>query len=81
MADGPKLESYGKNRDFGPKKKVTLLYSNHVLATTRKSCSKKKSSFAQKIKGGNIILGDFWGKTHFRPKTTFQPNVKTPVSP
>ena len=38
-----------------------LLRANHVLATTRKSCSKKKSAFAQIIKGGNVILGDFLG--------------------
>ena len=46
---------------FRAQKKVTLLNGNHVLATTGKSCSKKKSAFAQKIKGGNVILGDFLG--------------------
>ena len=38
-----------------------LFNSNHVLATTGKSCSKKKVAFAQIIKGGNVILGDFLG--------------------
>ena len=47
--------------NFGPKKKRSLLYPNHVLATTGKSCSKKKVAFAQIIKGGNVILGDFLG--------------------
>ena len=56
-----KSDFLAKNRDFGPKKRVPLLYSNHVLATTGKSCSKKKRAFAQIIKGGNVILGDFLG--------------------
>ena len=56
-----KSDFWTKNRNFGPKKKESLLYSNHVLATTGKSCSKKKSAFAQIIKGGNVILGDFLG--------------------
>ena len=55
-----KSDSLSKNRDFGPKKSP-FLYSNHVLATTGKSCSKKKSACAQIIKGGNVILGDFLG--------------------
>ena len=48
-------------RNFGPKKRHPLFNSNHVLATTGKNCSKKKSAFAQIIKGGNVILGDFLG--------------------
>ena len=31
------------------------MYSNHVLATTGKSCSKKKVAFAQIIKGENVF--------------------------
>ena len=61
MGHQPKLGSYGKNRIFGPKKEVPLFAPNHVLATTGKSCSKKKSAFAQIIKGENVILGDFLG--------------------
>ena len=56
-----KSDFWTKNRNFGPKKRGPLFYSNHVLATTGKSCSKKKSAFAQIIKGGNVILGDFLG--------------------
>ena len=56
-----KLDFWTKNRNFGPKKRRPLLNSNHVLATTGKSCSKKKSAFAQIIKGGYVILGDFLG--------------------
>ena len=56
-----KSDFWTKNRNFGPKKRHTLFDSNHVLATTGKSCSKKKSAFAQIIKGGNVILGDFLG--------------------
>ena len=50
---------------FWAEKKESLFDRNHVLATTGKSCSKKKSAFAQIIKGENVILGGFWGKTHF----------------
>ena len=56
-----KLDFWTKNRNFGPKKRRSLLGANHVLATTGKSCSKKKVAFAQIIKGGNVILGDFLG--------------------
>ena len=56
-----KSDFLAKNRNFGPKKEVPLFASNHVLATTEKSCSKKKGPFAQIIKGGNVILGDFLG--------------------
>ena len=65
---------------FWAKKKESLFNSNHVLATTGKSCSKKKSAFAQIIKGGKCHFGWFFGvRPIFRPKTTFRPNVKTPV--
>ena len=56
-----KSDFWTQNRNFGPKKRHTLLDSNHVLATTGKSCSKKKGPFAQIIKGENVILGDFLG--------------------
>ena len=46
---------------LGNWKRHTLFNPNHVLATTGKSCSKKKGPFAQIIKGGNVILGDFLG--------------------
>jgi len=56
-----KLDFWAKNQNFGPKKEVPLLVTHHVLATTGKSCSKKKVAFAQIIKGENVILGDFLG--------------------
>ena len=56
-----KLDFWTKNRNFGHKKKDSLSSPNHVLAKTGKSCSKKKSAFAQIIKGENVILGDFLG--------------------
>ena len=66
MGHRPKLGSYGKkldfgakNQNFGPKKRESLLVTSHVLATTGKSCSKKKVAFAQIIITQNIILGDF----------------------
>ena len=68
MGHQPKLGSYGKkldfwakNQTFGQKKRHSLFNPNHVLATTEKSCSKKKVAFAQIIKGENVILGDFLG--------------------
>ena len=54
-----KLDFWAKNRNFVSKKEVPLFNSNHVLA--EKNCSKKKRAFAQIIKGGNVILGDFLG--------------------
>ena len=53
-----KSDFWTKNRDFGPKRNVTLFQVHHVLATTGKSCTKKKSAFAQIIKVGNVILGE-----------------------
>ena len=53
------VSSYYQN--LGPKKRRSLFNPNHVLATTEKSCSKKKVAFAQIIKGENVILGDFLG--------------------
>ena len=44
---GQKSDFSAQNRDFGPKKKRTLLGINHVLATPGKSCSKKKVAFSQ----------------------------------
>ena len=55
-----KIGFFGQKLRFWAQKH-TLLYSNHVLATTGKSCSKKKVAFAQIIKGENVILGDFLG--------------------
>ena len=55
MGHRPKLGLYGKNWIFwqktkilGPKKKESLFDRNHVLATTGKSCSKKKVVVSKK---------------------------------
>ena len=56
-----KIGFFGQKSRFRAQKKHSLLDPNHVLATTGKSCSKKKVAFAQIIKGGNVILGDFLG--------------------
>ena len=56
-----KIEFFGPKSRFQAQKKRSLLNEHYVLATTGKSCSKKKSAFAQIIKGGNVILGDFLG--------------------
>ena len=48
-------------RNFGPKKKHTLLNPNHVLATTGKSCLKKKVAFSRINISILRIFGCFWG--------------------
>ena len=50
-----------KNQDFGPKKSVHICTLTMFWPRPEKSCSKKKGPFAQIIKGGNVILGDFLG--------------------
>ena len=72
MGNWPKLDFWTQNLNFGPKKRVPLFYSNHVLATTGKSCSKKKVPFSKT----NISLLRNFGcffldKTHFWPKNYF----------
>ena len=67
MGHRPKLGSYVKNRIFGPKTEILgpkkgptfgdLPCSGHSW----KKLFKEKSAFAQIIKGGNVILGDFLG--------------------
>ena len=42
-----KSDFWTKHQNFGPKKRGPLLDSNHVLATTGKSYSKKKFAFSQ----------------------------------
>jgi len=56
-----KIGFFGQKLKFWAQKRHSLFAPNHVLATTGKSCSKKKVAFAQIIKGGNVILGDFLG--------------------
>ena len=71
-----KLDFWAKNRNFGPKKREPLLVIHHVLATTRKSCAKKKVPVS-KI---NISLlkfsGIFCDKMHFWPKDHFSAKHK-----
>ena len=72
-----KSDFLAKNRDFGPKKKRSPLQPNHVLATTGKSCSKKKVAFSQI----NISLLRnfgcfFWVKCIFGQKKHFSAEHK-----
>ena len=60
-----KLDFWAKNQNFGPKIRESLLVIHHVLATTGKSCSKKKKCFCPNNQGGNVILGDFLGENPF----------------
>ena len=56
-----KMGFFGQKPRFWAQKKDSLLWGNHVLATTEKSFAKKKVAFAQIIITQNIILGDFLG--------------------
>ena len=85
---GPKgLRAESARAVTGPEilglKKRSLLGISLVLATTGKSCSMKKVGFSQIHKYQSLMKFwvIFWVKTHFWPKTTFQPTVKTSVSP
>ena len=68
MGHQRKLGSYGKNRIFwpkteilGPKKGYHFLILTMFWPRPEKVVQRKKSAFAQIIKGGNVILGDFLG--------------------
>ena len=67
-----KIGFFGQKPRFWAQKKHTLLNSNHVLATTGKSCSKKKVALAQIIITQNDISHlDYLGKGTFFLWTTF----------
>ena len=66
-----KSDFLAKNRNFGPKKRESLLVIHHVLATTRKSCSKKKVPFFQnKYQSFRKFWVFCWDKCIFGQKTT-----------
>ena len=54
---------WAKNQNFGLKKKKSLLYSNHVMATTEKNCSRKKVAYAQ--------IGAIWEVSPKHPRDPF----------
>ena len=66
MGDQSKLGSYGKNWIFwpktgilGPKKGGHFFPLTMFWPRPEKVVQRKKVAFAQIIKGGNVILGDF----------------------
>ena len=72
----------GQKTSFRAQKKRSFLDSNHVLATTEKSCANKKVPFSQKkYQFLKKFWAFFWVKMHLQPKNTFPLNVKTAVSP
>ena len=80
-----KIGIFGQKPRFCAQKKESLLNGNHVLATTGKSCSKKKIGFfpneCQSLKKFWVI---FWVKTLFWPKNHFsakRKNVRFSVIP
>ena len=56
-----KIGFFGQKPRFWAQKKHSPPNGHHVLATTGKSCSKKKVAFSQINTTQNIILGDFLG--------------------
>ena len=54
---------WAKNWNFGLKKKKSLLYSNHVMATTEKNCTRKKVAYAQ--------IGAIWEVSPKHPRDPF----------
>ena len=81
--NGPLTKFIAKNGFFGSKSEFSvpikhpLFSSNHVLATTEKSCANKKVPFSQI----NIsVLANFGWFRIFGQKNAYQPNVKTAVS-
>ena len=78
---GKKLDFWAKNRDFAPQK-YSLFDFNHVLATTGKSCWKKKVAFAQiNITQNDKSPLDYLGKGTFFRWTTFSGRGQNMVSP
>ena len=70
-----------KTEILGQKKNL-LLDSNHVLAMTGRSCSKKKVAFYQIDIRLLKNFGCFFGfKPIFSQKNIFRPFVKTAISP
>ena len=76
-----KSDFWAKNRNFGPKKgghfcTLTMFWPRPEKVVQRKKC------LCPNNQGGKCHFGWFFGvRPIFRPKTTFRPNVKTPVSP
>jgi len=88
MGHQPKLGSYGKNRIFGPKTKIlvpkkgTTFGDSPCSGHDRKKLFKEKKCLCPNNQGGKChFRWSFGVRPIFRPKTTFRPNVKTPVSP
>ena len=75
-----KSDFWAKNRNFGPKKRHTLFNSNHVLATTGRSCGKEKVPFSPMNISLLANFGSFFGKKRiFGPFSAFRQSVKTAV--
>ena len=88
MGHWPKLGSYGKNRIFWPKteilgpKKTYTSWRKPWSGHDQKKLFKEKNCLCPNNYLPKYHFGWFFGlKPIFRPKTTFRPNVKTPVSP
>ena len=61
---------------FWAEKKRSLLSPNHVLATTGKSCSKKKVAFSRNKYQYQKLWVFFWVTMHFQPKKHFSAERK-----
>ena len=77
----PYEKNGNQNPDFWVQKKRALLDSNHVLATTGKSCQQKKVPLSPLNISLLGFLECFFGeKRIFGPFSPFRENVKTAVS-
>ena len=61
---------------------LNILVADFLSSHDRKKLFKEKKCLCPNNQGGKCHFGWFFGvRPIFRPKTTFRPNVKTPVSP
>ena len=61
---------------------LNILVADFLSSHDRKKLFKEKKCLCPNNQGGKCHFGRFFGvRPIFRPKTTFRPNVKTPVSP
>merc|ERR1712155_473183 len=77
-----KIGFFGQKPKFWAQKKAVTFGDSPCSGHDRKKLFKEKKGLCPNNQGGKCHFGRFFGvRPIFRPKTTFRPNVKTPVSP
>ena len=80
LADG--APTVGRGKKFWAQKKAYTFSNSPCSGHDRKNLLKEKKCLCPKNQGGKCHFGWSFGvRPIFRPKTTFRPNVNTPVSP